>query len=116
MMHSPLTITSIMRFAEVNHGSREIVSVTADQPHFRYTYAEAFRRSRQLANALGRLGCVPGDRVATLAWNDHRHIELYYAISCSGGVCHTINPRLFPEQIAYIINHAEDKDRARIRI
>ncbi len=109
MMHSPLTITSIMHFAEVNHGRREIVSVTTDQPRFRYTYAEAFRRSRQLANALDRLGCVPGDRVATLAWNDHRHFELYYAISCSGGVCHTINPRLFPEQIAYIINHAEDR-------
>lgn len=109
MMHSPLTITSIMRFAEVNHGRREIVSVTADQPRYRYTYAEAFGRARQLANALGRLGMTVGDRIATLAWNDHRHFELYYAISCSGGVCHTVNPRLFPEQIAYIINHAADR-------
>ena len=109
MMHSPLTITSIMRFAEVNHGRREIVSVTVDQPRYRYTYAEAFGRARQLANALGRLGMTVGDRIATLAWNDHRHFELYYAISCSGGVCHTVNPRLFPEQIAYIINHAADR-------
>ena len=109
MMHAPLTITSIMRFAEVNHGGREIVSVTPDQPRYRYTYADAFQRARKLANALDRLGILPGDRVATLAWNDHRHFELYYAISCSGSVCHTINPRLFPEQIAYIINHAEDQ-------
>jgi len=109
MMHSQLTITSIMRFAEANHGRREIVSVTSDQPRHRYTYAEAFRRARQAANALDQLGCAAGDRIATLAWNDHRHFELYYAISCSGRVCHTINPRLFPEQIAYIINHAGDR-------
>lgn len=109
MMDVPLLITSIMRFAEQNHGSREIVSVTADQPLHRYTYAEAFQRARRLANALNTLGMRTGDRVATLAWNDYRHFETYYTVSCAGGVCHTINPRLFVEQIVYIINHAEDR-------
>ena len=109
MTNTPLLITSIMRFAELNHGDREVVSVTADEPLHRYTYRDAFRRSRQLANALRKLSVGAGDRVATLAWNDHRHFELYYAISCSGAVCHTINPRLFSEQISYIINHAADK-------
>lgn len=109
MMDVPLLITSIMQFAERQHGSREIVSVTADQPLHRYTYAEAFRRARRLANALNSLGIRSGDRVATLAWNDFRHFETYYTVSCAGGVCHTINPRLFVEQIVYIINHAEDR-------
>jgi acyl-CoA synthetase (AMP-forming)/AMP-acid ligase II len=109
MTNTPLLITSIMRFAEQYHGDREIVSVTADQPRHRYTYKAAFARARQLANVLQRFGLAAGDRVATLAWNDHRHFELYYAVSCSGAVCHTINPRLFVEQIAYIINHAEDQ-------
>lgn len=109
MMDSPLLITSIMRFADRNHGSREVVSVTADNPQHRYTYSAAFSRSRQLANALQRLGIERGDRLATLAWNDHRHFEIYYAVSCSGSVCHTINPRLFADQISYIISHAEDR-------
>ncbi|MFT5484651.1 MAG: acyl-CoA synthetase (AMP-forming)/AMP-acid ligase II [Halieaceae bacterium] len=109
MMNLPLTITSIMEFAEKVHGKTEIVSITSDNPNHRYTFADAFQRTRQLANALTAAGMVDGDRVATLAWNDYRHFELYYAISCSGGVCHTINPRLFPEQIDYIANHAEDK-------
>ena len=109
MMNLPLTITSIMNFAEQVYGDSEIVSLTADNPCHRYTYADAFRRTRQLANALAAAGVQEGDRVATLAWNDYRHFELYYAISCSGAVCHTINPRLFPEQVEYIVNHAEDK-------
>ena len=109
MMNLPLTITSIMNFAERAHGATEIVSITTDNPRHRYTYAEAFGRTRQLANALAAAGLQPGDRIATLAWNDYRHFELYYAISCSGAVCHTINPRLFPEQVEYIVNHAEDK-------
>ncbi|MDP6437343.1 MAG: 3-(methylthio)propionyl-CoA ligase [Gammaproteobacteria bacterium] len=109
MMETPLLITQIMRFADINHAGREIVSVTADNPRHRYTYADAFARARQLANALQGLGMREGDRIATFAWNDHRHFELYYAISCAGGVCHTINPRLFAEQIEYIVNHAEDK-------
>jgi 3-(methylthio)propionyl---CoA ligase len=109
MMNLPLTITTIMEFAERIHGDSEIVSITADNPRHRYTYADAFKRSRKLANALQQAGVSEGDRVATLAWNDYRHFELYYAISCSGAVCHTINPRLFPEQLEYIVNHAQDK-------
>jgi fatty-acyl-CoA synthase len=109
MMNTPLVVTSIMRFADRNFPRARIVSVGQDGELHRYTYAEAFQRARRLAAALERLGVRPGDRVATLAWNDHRHFELYYAISCSGAVCHTINPRLFPEQIAYIVNHAGDR-------
>jgi len=109
MMDEPLLITSIMQFAERHHGDREIVSVTADIPVHRYTYREAFARVRRLANVLAGFGLEAGDRVATLAWNDHRHFELYYAVSCSGNVLHTINPRLFPAQIAYIVKHAEDR-------
>ena len=109
MMDSHLTITSIMEHADRINGTSEIVSVTGDNPHHRYTYKDAFRRVRQMANALQQVGFNPGDRIATLAWNDYRHFELYYAISCSGQVCHTINPRLFPEQINFIINHAEDQ-------
>ena len=75
----------------------------------RYTYADAGARTLKLANALARLGVGAGDRVATIAWNGYRHLELYYAISGSGAVLHTINPRLAPEQLGYVINHAEDK-------
>jgi len=109
MMDDSLTITSIMQFADRIFPSTEIVSVTADNPRHRTTFGQAFRRARQLANALAKLGLEAGDRIATLAWNDYRHFELYYSVSCSGYVCHTINPRLFPEQIAFIANHAEDK-------
>ena len=109
MMDDPLLITEIMRFADLNFPHTEIVSLTSDTETHRSTYGEAFRRSRKLANALSRLGAQTGDRVATLAWNDHRHLEIYYASSCSGAVCHTINPRLFPDQIAYIANHAGDR-------
>ena len=109
MMDWPLTIRSILTHAERNHGHREIISVTADNPRHQYTYADAFARTRQLANALNELGASTGDRIATLAWNDYRHFEIYYASSCSGMVCHTINPRLFEAQLVYIVNHAEDK-------
>ena len=109
MMDSELLISSILRHADRNFGDREIVSVTADNPLHRCTYADCFRRSRQLANALDNLGLSRGDRIATLAWNDYRHLEAYYAIGGAGYICHTINPRLFPEQIVYIMNHAEDK-------
>lgn len=109
MMTQPLTITSVMQFAEKIYPHQEIVSVTADNPCHRYTYKEAFQRARQLANALQSFGLKQGDVVATMAWNDYRHLELYYAISCSGMVCHTINPRLFDEQIEYIVEHAEDQ-------
>ena len=109
MMDMPLTITSIMQHADKNHPNNEIVSVTADDPNHRYTYADAFRRTRKLANALNRYGIQQGDRIGTLAWNDYRHFELYYAVSGIGAITHTINPRLFPEQLSYIINHAEDR-------
>ena len=109
MMDTPLLISSLMIHAEKNFPEQEIVSVAADNPDHRYTFQDAFKRTRQLANALQSLGIQQGDRVGTLAWNDHRHFELYYAISCSGAICHTVNPRLFPEQLIYIINHAEDR-------
>lgn len=108
-MDTPLLISSIATHAEKFHGGQEIVSVTADNPLHRYTYKESFGRARQLANALERLGLGRGDRVATLCWNDYRHFEAYYGISGAGFVCHTINPRLFPEQLVFIINHAEDR-------
>ena len=109
MMDMPLTITSIMQHAERVNGAVEIVSVTRDNPRHRYTYRDAFSRTRQLANVIAGWGLSAGSRIATLAWNDYRHFETYYASACSGYVCHTINPRLFPEQIAYIVNHAEDE-------
>ena len=109
MMDTQLLVSMILRHAELHHPNREIVSVTADNPLHRYTYADCCRRTRQLANALDKLGLQEGDRVATLAWNDYRHLEMYYAIGGAGYVCHTINPRLFPEQVVFIINHAEDK-------
>ena len=109
MMDLPLTITSIMDHAVRVNGDVEIVSVTHDNPRHRYTYRDAFGRAAQLANAIAGWGLSQGDRIATLAWNDYRHFETYYASACSGYVCHTINPRLFPEQLVYIINHAEDQ-------
>ncbi|MBC7285125.1 long-chain-fatty-acid--CoA ligase [Hoeflea sp.] len=109
MMQWPLLVSSILRHAASYHGDTEIVSRTVEGPIHRYTYADLSRRAKQLANALGRLGLEPGDRVGTLAWNGYRHLELYYGVSGSGLVCHTINPRLFPEQIAFIIAHAGDR-------
>ena len=109
MMDYPLTVTSLMRHVDAQHGASEVYSLTVENPAHRTTYAEIFRRCAQLANALARLGLDPGDRVATLAWNDYRHMELYFAVSCMGGVLHTVNPRLFPEQLQYIVNHAEDR-------
>ena len=110
MMDQPLRISSILDYAADYHGETEMVSWTADQPAHRTTYAGLRGRVEQLANALqAELKVGMGDRIATLAWNDHRHFELYYAVAGIGAVCHTINPRLFPDQIAYIINHAEDR-------
>ncbi|GAB1256325.1 3-(methylthio)propionyl-CoA ligase [Aurantivibrio plasticivorans] len=109
MMNTPLVLTSIMNFAEKVYGDSEIVSVTADNPLHRYTYRDAFKRVRQLGNALKTLGAKPLDSIGTMAWNDYRHLELYYATAASGYVCHTVNPRLFPEQMEFIINHGEDK-------
>lgn len=109
MMNSQLMISSILKHAERNYPDVEMVSVTVDNPRHRQNYKTFGKRCRQLANALESLGAEFGDRIGTLAWNDHRHMELYYAVSGAGMVCHTINPRLFPEQVAFIINHAEDK-------
>ncbi len=108
-MTTPLTVSEIMHFAERHHGDSEVVSITADQPLHRCTYRDVFRRARQLANALERLGVDSGQRVASLAWNDYRHLELYFGVSCAGRILHTINPRLFAEQLVYIINHAENR-------
>jgi acyl-CoA synthetase (AMP-forming)/AMP-acid ligase II len=109
MMDQPLLISGLIQHADRHHGAAEIVSKTVDGTIHRYTYREAHRRARQLANALKKLGVKAHDRVATLAWNGFRHYEIYYAVAGSGAVIHTINPRLFPDQIAYIANHAEDK-------
>ena len=109
MMNMPLLISSLIRHASDHHGDTEIVSRLTEGGIHRYTYADAHKRSRQLANALIKLGIKPSDRVGTLAWNGFRHFETYFAASGMGAVLHTINPRLFPEQIAYIVNHADDQ-------
>ncbi len=108
MMQIPLMISSLIRHADKYHGDTEIVSRLAEGGTHRYTYRDAHRRSRQLARALSALGVKPAERIGTLAWNSHRHFEIYFAVSGMGAICHTINPRLFPEQITYIVNHAED--------
>jgi 3-(methylthio)propionyl---CoA ligase len=108
MMDMPLLVSSLIEHAALYHGDTEIVSRTVEGPIHRYTYADARKRSRQLAQALARLGVRDGDRVGTLAWNGYRHYELYFGVSGMGAVIHTINPRLFPEQLVYIVNHAED--------
>jgi 3-(methylthio)propionyl---CoA ligase len=109
MQDEPLLISSLITFAERFHGATEMVSRTIEGPIHRYTLRDAHRRAKRLANALTRLGVKQGDRIGTLAWNGFRHFEIYFAVSGMGAVCHTINPRLFLEQIVYIINHAEDR-------
>lgn len=101
-------ISDLLCHAEFNSGDREIVTQTVEGPIHRYTYTDAHRRSRQLANGLQSLGVALGDRIGTLAWNTHRHFEIYYAVSGIGAITHTLNPRLHPSQMTYIINHAED--------
>jgi acyl-CoA synthetase (AMP-forming)/AMP-acid ligase II len=109
MMDRPLLISDLILHADRHHGATEIVSKTVEGPMHRYTYRDAHRRARQLAKALLALGVKPSERVGTLAWNGYRHFEIYYAVTGIGSVVHTINPRLFPEQITYIANHAEDR-------
>mgnify|MGYP003874331767 FL=1 len=109
MMNQPLLISSIIEFAARHFGGNEIVSRRVEGDLHRYTYRECEVRARRMAHVLQGLGVQMGDRVATLAWNGYRHLELYYAVSGSGAVMHTVNPRLHPEQIAYIVNHAEDQ-------
>jgi acyl-CoA synthetase (AMP-forming)/AMP-acid ligase II len=109
MMNVPLTIPSILAHAETFNSNGEIVSRKPEGGIHRYSYGEAAKRARRAAGAIRRLGVGFQDRVATLAWNTHRHFELYYGVSCSGVVLHIINPRLHPDQVAYILNHAEDR-------
>jgi acyl-CoA synthetase (AMP-forming)/AMP-acid ligase II len=109
MMDRPLLISQLIEFSARYHGGTEIVTRTIEGPIHRYNYAEAHARMKQLANALTRHGIKLGDRVATLAWNTYRHFELYFGISGIGAVCHTLNPRLFADQLEYIINHAGDR-------
>src|SRR5471032_1452583 len=118
----PLLISSLLVHADRQHGDAEIVSRKVEGPDkdgagavkdgssamHRYTYHDAHKRARQLAQALTRLGVRQGECIGTLAWNGYRHFEAFYGISCIGAVMHTVNPRLFPEQLTYIINHAED--------
>ena len=108
MMDMPLLISDLIKHADRNHGETEIVSKTVEGGLHRYNYREAHARARRLAKVLQGLGVKMSDRVGTLAWNGYRHYELYYAISGIGGVINTLNPRLFPEQITYISNHAEN--------
>ncbi|MDI4633938.1 fatty-acid--CoA ligase [Pelomonas sp. V22] len=108
MMSMPLLISSLIQHAARHAGDTEIVSKRVEGDLHRYTWKDVELRSRKLAQAFARLGCAPGDRIATLAWNGYRHLEIYYGSSGSALVCHTINPRLFPEQIAWIANDAAD--------
>jgi fatty-acyl-CoA synthase len=113
MMQRPLLISSLIEHAARNHGATEVVSRTIEGGTaftlHRSNYGQVNQRAKQIANALTRLDVVKGDRIGTLAWNGYRHFELYYGVSGMGAVMHTINPRLFPEQLAYIASHAEDK-------
>lgn len=109
MMDRPLLISSLLTHAETQHGEQEIVSRRIEGDVHRTTYRELGQRARRLANALAAQGVSHGDRIATLAWNGYRHMELYYAVSGSGAVLHTLNPRLHPDQVSWIIDHAEDR-------
>ena len=109
MMQQPLLISSLLTHAERHHGEQEIVSRRVEGDVHRTTYRELATRSRRMANALAALGIGFGDRVATLAWNGYRHMELYYAVSGSGAVLHTLNPRLHPDQVVWLADHAEDQ-------
>ena len=107
MQPAQLQIASILRYAQQAHAGREIVSRQIEEPIWRYDYAGFAKRVERAAKALLRLGVKPGDRVTSLAWNTHRHLELFYAVTGIGAILHTANPRLFDEQIAYTVNHAE---------
>ena len=109
MQNQPLLQSSLIEFAAANHGDTEIVSRRVEGDIHRYTWADAARRARQLAHALDGMGLAADARVGTLAWNGYRHLELYYGVSGTGRIIHTINPRLHPEQMAWIVNHAEDE-------
>lgn len=109
MQNPPLLISSLIEHAATFHADTEIVSRRPEGPIRRSTWGELRDRSKQVANAMAELGVTTGDGVATLAWISDRHLAMYYGVSGVGAVLHTVNPRLFPEQIAYIVNHAEDR-------
>ena len=109
MQNHPLLISTLIDHAARHHGDGEVVSRRVEGDIHRYTWADVQKRAKQVANGLDELGVNASDRVGTLAWNGYRHLELYFGVSGSGRVLHTINPRLIPEQIAWIVNHAEDK-------
>ncbi|MFC0283179.1 long-chain fatty acid--CoA ligase [Camelimonas abortus] len=109
MMDMPLLLSNFIEYAGVQHGEAEVVAREIEGDIFRYNYREALSRIRRMAKALRRLGATDGTVVGSLAWNTHRHFEMFYAAPGVGAVLHTVNPRLFPEQIVYIINHAEDQ-------
>ncbi|AVS90941.1 long-chain fatty acid--CoA ligase [Paracidovorax avenae] len=109
MQSQPLLISTLVEFAERHHGDAQIVSRRVEGDIHRYTYRDMAARARQLANTLDGEGLSPSARVASLAWNGYRHLEMYYGVSGSGRVLHTINPRLHPDQVAWIVNHAEDE-------
>ncbi len=108
MQEQPLLISTLIAHAAAAHPHREIVS-RSPEGLVRTSYGAIEQRARRMSTVLAHLGIQPGDRVATLAWNDHRHMELYFGVSCMGAVLHTINPRLFAEQVEYIVNHAQDQ-------
>jgi 3-(methylthio)propionyl---CoA ligase len=108
MMQQPLLIADMLQHAARHHADAEIVSRSVEGPIVRHTWHGLHERAKQLAKVLLAMGVKPGDRIATLAWNTHRHLEIYYAVSGIGAICHTINPRLHPEQIGWIANDAAD--------
>ncbi|TXH87788.1 MAG: long-chain fatty acid--CoA ligase, partial [Rhodoferax sp.] len=105
MMQMPLLVSSLLVHAERHHPEQEVVSRRVEGDIHRETFVELAARARRVANALQRLGIRMSDRVATLAWNGHRHMELYYGVSGSGAVLHTLNPRLHPDQVVWIADH-----------
>ncbi|MFL5279663.1 MAG: 3-(methylthio)propionyl-CoA ligase [Rhodopila sp.] len=109
MQPHSLMISAILTHAARHHGTAEVVSRTHENTTHRYTWADVERRSRRLVRVLQRLGIGAGERIGTLAWNGYRHLEVYYAAPGMAAICHTINPRLHPDDIAYIVNHAQDK-------
>ena len=109
MQDWPLLVSSVIEHANANHPEQLIVSRSVEGPIVRETYADLYKRSKRVAKALTKLGVKQGDVIATMAWNTARHMEIWYGVMGMGAVCHTLNPRLFPEQLVYIANHAEDK-------
>ena len=109
MQQRPLTISSVLDYATQVFGDVEVVSRTIEGPIHRYTYRDCEHRARQFAHALNRLGIRAGDRIGGASWNHYRYLETFYGVTGVGGVLHTINPRLFAEQLAYTVNHAEDR-------